>query len=235
VAKPVAVVAVVVALAVAVASGGVLPALPVGPAPAAAQVATLSVQRGTPVAAAQPATLVADADVPAPGDCRVEPLRLPLALPGPAPGATPVALLPDPAALPAGEPADDATAAAIGATAREAVACRNAGDLRRAYALMTPTMLAGLLGTAETAPPEIVVRLLEGGERPARAERIRVVVIDAVALLPDGRARARVETEAAGFRFVDLLLFVFEDARGRWLIDDALPLGREPLPGADRR
>lgn len=180
--------------------------------------------------AAQPATPVAEQDAPRPDGCVVEPIRLPIALPS-APG-TPTARLPDPAALPAGEPADPDTAAGITATVREAIACRNAGDLRRAYALMTPALLAGLLGTPETAPPEIVTALLEPTRRVPRDERVTLLAISDVALLPDGRVRARVETEAAGFRFADSLLFVrvSDGDRNRWLIDDALPLGQQPIP-----
>lgn len=179
------------------------------------------------VHAAQPATPVAGIDTPRPDECAAEPVRLPIALPPVA--ATPTPLLSDPAALPPGEAADTAMVAGVTATVREAIACRNAGDLRRAYALMTPRLLAGLLGTPETAPPEIVALLLEPDRRVPKDERVALVAISEAALLPDGRVRARVETEAAGFRFADLLLFVRAGEGDRWLIDDALPLGRQPV------
>ncbi len=179
------------------------------------------------VRAVEPGTPVAADDASRPAECRVEPIALPLALP---PAATSTAVLPDPDALPAGEVADDATVAGVTATVRESIACRNAGDLRRAYALMTPALLAGLLGGPETAPPEIVRLLLEPPDRVPTDERVALVAVSDVALLPDGRVRARVETDAAGFRFADLLLFARDAQGGRWLIDDALPLKRQPLP-----
>lgn len=183
--------------------------------------------------AAQPATPVAGIDTPRPDECRVDPIPLPIALPPVA--ATPTALLPDPASLPTGEPADDEIVAGVIATVRESIACRNAGDLRRAYALMTPQLLAGLLGAPETAPPEIIAGLLEPNRRVPRTERVTLVAVSDIALLPDGLVRARVETEAAGYRFADLLLFVRAGDDDRWLIDDALPLGRQPVPRDGRQ
>lgn len=163
-------------------------------------------------------------NLPAPEECLVEPRPLPLALAGPAtPAASPVA--PVPVASPSGTPlppADAETVAALEATVREALACRNGGDFRRAYALMTDAMLVDLLGTGNaTVPPEIADLLLARPRRLPRPLRLELVAVTDVARLPDGRVRARVETRNLRYAWVDDLTFALDPATGRWLIDAA--------------
>ena len=197
-------------LAVVVTATPLLPRPTLG-APAAGAV------RAVPGIAAQ-ATPMAEPVVPQPDECRVAPrtgFTVPRevpsaeASPAAAPVATPVAA----------EPVDAAVAEAVAATIREAVACRNAGDLPRAYALFTDDLVLDLLGSAETVPPEIVAALVEPGRRAPRASRLELVAVGPPTPLGDGRVLARVETRSAGVAYVDDL--VFREVAGRWLIDDA--------------
>ena len=174
--------------------------------------------RAVPGRAAQATPVAVEPDVPQPDECRVEP-RTGFTVPRdvPSPGATPV-----PAAVaPPGPtaPADPAVAEAVTATIREALACRNADDLPRAYALFTDDLVLDLLGSSETVPPEIVAALGEPGRRVPRASRLELVAVGPPTTLPDGRVLARVETRSQDVAFVDDL--VFREVGERWLIDDA--------------
>jgi hypothetical protein len=134
--------------------------------------------------------------------------------------ASPVPAAPEVIATPsAGVPADAAVAEAVTATIREALACRNADDLPRAYALFTDDLVLDLLGSAETVPPEIAAALGEPGRRVPRASRLELVAVGEPTRLADGRVLARVETRSRDVVFVDDL--VLRDVAGRWLIDDA--------------
>jgi len=161
--------------------------------------------------------------VPPPQECRVEPRRVLFPGATATTAATPLPLAsPTPLARPAGEPADAATTEAVTATVREAVACRNDGDFARAYALMSDAMLVRLFGGPETLDPLIAAALEAGPRRLPRPDRLALVAVADVRLLPDGRAAARVETRNADEAFVDELVFV--RAGDRWLIDEAIPV-----------
>ncbi|HEU5434250.1 MAG TPA: hypothetical protein VFU81_21440 [Thermomicrobiales bacterium] len=194
---------------------------------AAVAAATLAASLALPLAlaAAQTGTPTAGPVAPRPEACAVKPRPLPLLPPG-TPGAAaatpaPIAPLasPTPVTAPAGEPADAPTTAAVAATVREAVACRNAGDFRRAYALFTDAMLTRMFGSDETISPEIVAAIAEGPQHLPRADRLRIVSIGAVTLDADGRASAVVETQSHDGDFRDLLFFV--KGPNGWLIDEA--------------
>jgi hypothetical protein len=170
-------------------------------------------------------------DVPSPEECLVESRELPL-LPegaGQSTAATPGPIVtgtPQPFALPTGEPADAEITAAVMATVREAVACRNAGDLLRAYSLFTQEMLVALFGGPETIDPEVRAVVAEG-PRPLQPERrLGIVGMSEVVILPDGRAGALVETATTRREFLDYLYFERDPESGRWLIDQAMPLRR---------
>ncbi|HEX5499453.1 MAG TPA: hypothetical protein VFX03_09510 [Thermomicrobiales bacterium] len=176
-------------------------------------------------AGAQAGTSAAEPIVPRPDECTVRPRPLPLLPPG-TPGAaaaTPAPLAsPAPVAMPAGAPADAQTTAAVETTVREAVACRNAGDFRRAYALFTDDMLKRMFGSAETIDPEIAAAIAAGPQHLIRADRLRIVSIGDVRLAADGRASAVVETQSRDGDFRDLLWFM--KGPNGWLIDDAVPV-----------
>ena len=88
-----------------------------------------------------------------------------------------------------GEPADDATAAAIVATARELVACSNAGDILRRLALYSDDRLRFAYPDGPTTGA--------GGHRQdqplplALPDRVALLSVDDVRMLPDGRVSAR--------------------------------------------
>jgi hypothetical protein len=192
---------------------------------AAALAAALTAGLAAPLTAAPAGTPAAGPVAPRPDECVVQPRRLPLLPPG-TPGAvmaTPAPLAsPTPVALPQGQPADAETTAAVESTVRQAVACRNAGDYRRAYALFTDAMLTRMFGSDETISPEIVAAIAEGPLRVPRGERLTIVSIGPVQIDADGRASAVVETKSRDGDFRDLL--VFTKGPNGWLIDDAEPL-----------
>ena len=123
--------------------------------------------------------------------------------------------------LPEGEPADEATIAAITATAQNWVACVNSGQYLKLLSLfsdewlyleysdppLTKEQIADL-----SATPVVVPRKLYGS----------LVAVRDVRVLPDGRVAALVETDypeepPEGVE-VDFLVFVQRD--GQWFIDD---------------
>nr|MBA3451098.1 hypothetical protein [Chloroflexia bacterium] len=168
-------------------------------------------------------------DVPAPEECQIAPRPFPLFPAGvgqraaatPAPVATPPA---PPFTPPAGDPADTETVAAVTATVREALACRNAGEPLRAYSLFTQDMIVALYGGPATIDPELRRAVVEGPTPIPRARRLAIVAIDDVVILPDGRTGAVVATETARRTFRDYLIFEQDPASGRWLIDESVPL-----------
>ncbi|MDP9359303.1 MAG: hypothetical protein M3R02_29260 [Chloroflexota bacterium] len=113
---------------------------------------------GSTRTAAQETTPVAGPEVPDPALCQVPPrteAALLALLAGTPMAGTPVAGTPTselPASvagedlLPAGTPANAATIAGITATARELIACNNAGDLARVFALYTDDLVRMAFG-----------------------------------------------------------------------------------------
>jgi hypothetical protein len=184
----------------------------------------------TPVAFAQATPTGTASDVPAPEECQVSPRAFPLFPPGVGQRAAatpaPVVLTPQPPfSPPSGSPADDKTVAAVPAIVREAVACRNAGDLLRASALFTEKMLVSLFGGPATIDPEFRDAVVNGPRVLPPERRLAIVAIDDVTCLPDGRVGAIVETRAGRRDFRDYLVFAQDPATGRWLIDEARVLG----------
>jgi len=178
---------------------------------------------------AQATPMAAARDVPAPEECQVAPREFPLFPAGigqraaatPAPLATPPA---PPFTLPVGDAADTETIAAVTATVRESLACRNAGELLRAYTLFTQDMIVALYGGPATIDPELRRVMTEGARPVPRARRLAIVAIAGVVTLPDGRVGAVVVTETGSRVFRDYLVFENDPAGGRWLIDESVPL-----------
>ena len=195
-------------------------------------------QRGFVVAEARRgAEVPADpADERRPAPCRVEPrtqaeVERIVSETGPGPGAAASA-----ADLPAGEPADRATVAAIVALERELAGCLNAFDYPRWLALQT----AGAV--AESVAPGEVADLFAGVGDPAvyfgegaaaDVPGIAGVVVRDVGLLRDGRVGAVVEWRGPtghggrprgdSFVVADETVFrTYTEVDGRWLIDGEL-------------
>jgi ketosteroid isomerase-like protein len=196
---------------------------------------------------AQSATPVPLPITPDPGECTVavpDPATLLAAIASPragTPAAFPAVVAED--RLPAGDPADPETVAAVTATVREYLACLNAGEFLRIYALVSGDYLRtqvvpneptaeGLaafrrgLATAVAASPQPL----------PEAARTSLVEIGNVRMLEDGRVGAVVVTEDAetGSR-QDRAFVVFTNEGGRLLIDavsQIIPgVASSPTPG----
>ena len=88
-----------------------------------------------------------------------------------------------------GEPADEATVEAVTATYRELVACLNAGDYLRIYALYTDGYLQRTLAERGEDLSQLVAT-----PSPDQPQNTALVGVANVRLLDDGRVAARVET-----------------------------------------
>ena len=184
-------------------------------------------------ARAQAATPGPGRDVPLPEECRVEPRSLEslqaLATPAAGVAPEPVRSVGTPVALPPGEPLDAATLAVVTATAREVIACENAGATLRTLSLYSDAFLRRYFGqpglftesryavmtTPRPLPPERQVALVEvrDGRRLADGRAGAVVVVDDPTDPPDRRP-------SASFLF-------FAQEYGRWVVDDAIEVSAE--------
>ena len=176
---------------------------------------------------AQEATPIAARDVPSASECRVaaRPLDAFQALATPVPDQ-PEPTLPSgaPMELPAGEPLDEATLAAVSTTAREVIACSNAGERLRALALFSDNFLRQSFGQLGVFPPELYQRLAT--PQPLAVEQqVALVEVRDGRLLPDGRVGLVVVVDdpaapSGERRSASFLYFVFQG--DRWLIDGAI-------------
>jgi hypothetical protein len=180
---------------------------------------------GTVRAAAQHATPTTFPLTPDPAECQVAPRPpdevLALVTGTPVAVASPAAGLPaavgDEALLPEGQPSDAATTAAIVATARELIACNNAGDFARVLAFYTDDLIRQAF-RADPAASEQLETILATPATPLPAAQ-RTVLLDVrdVRELPDGRVGAIVEDRDAQRTVVVFL--IFERTGDRWLLD----------------
>lgn len=198
-----------------------------------AATAALAQEQGTPAPQATPATAW---DIPAPEECTVEPRPLPIFAEGvgqQAP-ATPMPLPATPApefVVPDGDPVTPDIEAAVVATVRESIACRNANEFLRAYALFTEPMLVSLFGGPATIDPEIraLTRVGSGIEPLPRRQRVALLQVSQIAHRPDGRIGVIVTTGTASQVFQDYLVLTYDAASSRWLMDEVEPLASEPM------
>lgn len=186
----------------------------------------LALLAGDDVAAWSQTTDVESPTVPASDSCLVEPRRLPIMV-EPALGAvTPAPAQPTVFAIPDGEPVDAAIAEALEATVRESLACRNAGDFLRAYALFSDRFVAALLGPPDAIDPDLVARLSVPPTPVAEADRLSLGSVSDARRLTDGRVGAIAVTQNAEEVFADYLFFV--ESGDRWLIDERVFLSDKP-------
>ena len=190
-----------------------------------------------PVAvAAQDATPPAELDFPDPADCTVEPRSADelLALIRDA-AATPVAdaspvASPTPAVPPTGEPADDQTVADINDAWREFIACVNANDFPRIFALISDDKLRRdfVIDLATGATEDDLLGFFTA--TPVALEpavSAPFIPLQDLRVLDDGRVAAVGPGETGQG---EVLIFVEEG--DRWLVDDQfdLPQGGTPTP-----
>ena len=194
--------------------------------------AALAQEPGTPTPQGTPTTMW---DVPAPDECTGEPRAFPMfpAGVGQREPATPLPLPATPApafVVPDGDPVMPEIEAGVLATARESIACRNANQMLRAYALFTEPMIVSLFGGPATVDPEIRALIQQGdnlGPLPRR-QRVALLQVSQLGHRPDGRIGAIVTTGTVERIFQDYLVFAYDPESGRWLIDEAVPLASEP-------
>jgi copper transport protein len=164
-------------------------------------------------------------DAPGPDECIVAPRTLEefeTLAQGPAPGEPPDAN------ETGGEPVDEATRAAITATARELVACSNAGDILRRLALYSDDRLRFAYPDGPTRALEMIAK----SPLPlAEAERVALVRVEDVQQLTDGRVSARVTVDnpashshdpqtAATASQQEVARLIFIQESGRWRVDE---------------
>jgi copper transport protein len=164
-------------------------------------------------------------DAPGPDECTVAPRLLEefdTLAQGPGPEA------PLDAAETGGEPADEATRATITATARELVACSNAGDILRRLALYSDHRLRFAYPDGPTRALEMIAK----SPLPlAEAERVALVSVEDVRQLADGRVSARVTVDnpashshdpqtAATASQEEVARLIFIQEAGRWRVDE---------------
>jgi hypothetical protein len=193
---------------------------------------SLAQESATPAAQATPG---AEWDVPLPDECMIEPREEPLFAAGEG-QRTPATPLPLPATpgpvftIPDSDPVTADIEGAVTATVRESIACRNANQMLRAYALFTEPMVVSMFGGPATVDPEIRALIARGDELGPlpRRQRVALLQLSDVGHRPDGRVGAIVTTGTVDRIFQDYLVFAYDGASGRWLIDEAVPLASEP-------
>jgi ketosteroid isomerase-like protein len=131
-----------------------------------------------------------------------------------------------PFTMPEGEPAGDAEVEAVNATVRELVACLNAADFRRVYALYTEDYLAMNFAGEQAEVAEATPEPTESATENA------LVGVSDVIVLEDGRVGAQVELVSAD-NLQTTVFVVLENVGDRWLIDDLTPLESEDGAGDD--
>jgi copper transport protein len=163
-------------------------------------------------------------DAPTPEECVVPPRTLD--------EIAALAELPPPAEPPnatetGGRPADKATLAAIEATAREVVACGNAGDILRRLALYSDERLRFTYPDGPNRP----LRAIAAEPLPlAPLDRIALVAVEDVRVLDDGRVAARVivdnpanhshDPNAPVTATREAARLIFVEEAGRWRVDE---------------
>ncbi len=188
--------------------------------------ALMAASAGSVVAQATPS--LGEMDFPDPADCTVEPRTeeefrtlIQEASAMPAADASPAANR----TAPAGTPADDETVVAINATWREFIACINAADYTRIFALTSDDKLRSDfvqdLATGGTEDTMVEFFMAPATALPPEA-RAPYIPLENIQVLPDGRVSATGPGETGQG---EVLIFV--KVEGRWLIDDQfdLPVG----------
>ena len=169
-----------------------------------------------PVVIAQDATPAAG-EVVDPAECQVEPRAIEdieqlVGTAGEEAGATPDAAQ---AGSMEGEDADEATVQAVTQTYRELVACLNAGEFLRIYALYTDDYLRRTLNDAG-----IDLQQIHATPAPDRQEMTALVGVNEVRQLAGGRVAARVETASSPEGSASVIQAVLEPVGDRLLIAD---------------
>jgi hypothetical protein len=199
-------------------------------APTLLPAALLAALLAAPAAAQEGTPGPADGRTVSPEECVVEPRTAEevLALVGldagtPAPEPPPAALT-----APLGEPASGAVATELEGTARELVACLNAGDELRAAALFTDAGVRRFVLGEEDADPAALEAALAAAPEPLPEERrLRLLAVTDAAVRPDRRAAAFVVIDPPTREAEPLTFFAaFAREGGRWRLEGLFGLSR---------
>jgi hypothetical protein len=126
-----------------------------------------------------------------------------------------------------GDEVDQNIADSITDTIRESIACTNANEPMRGFALFTDDYLqARFGGTNQDDLGHLLAAITRQPDVAAESDRLALVSIGDVMELADGRVAATVTTENAKERFVDDVLL--KETDGRWLIDEVVTGEPEP-------
>jgi hypothetical protein len=123
--------------------------------------------------------------------------------------------------VPKGTPADEATIAGITETVREYVACFNAGEPLRAYALHTDASFARIFAQ-QGVPTQAGYDVLATPEPEAPDEWTAILAIRDVRIFADGSAGAVVTLQYPHIPVPKTFFFTFAQRGDRWLIDGIL-------------
>ena len=182
-----------------------------------------------PAVTAQDATPAAG-EVIDPAECQVEPRAVEeieqlLGTAGEAEEATPAAAE---AGSMEGEDADEATVQAVTQTYRELVACLNAGEFLRVYALYTDDYLRRTL-----ADSGIDLQQMQATPAPDQQEATALIGVSEVRQLAGGQVTARVETASSPEGTTSVIQGVLEQVEDRFLIaDETVVDAAAATPGA---
>ena len=178
---------------------------------------------------------VSTPEVPDPALCRTEPrpqaelLPLLSGTPAAAPAATDLpASVTAEAQLPSGTPADAATVAAITATARELIACNNAGDFGRVFAFYTDEFIRRAFGGDPTAREQVPALLATPAAPLPPEARTTLLAVRDVRVLADGRVGAIMEDVDPRQKVTVFLIFA--QVGDRWLVDGQIDIATEGTP-----
>jgi hypothetical protein len=189
---------------------------------------------GGPGAGAQEGTPAAGLDVPSAAECTVEPrsedeLRALFREAAATPVLDSPEASPTPAVAPTGDPADEQTVAEISATWRQFIACINAGDQARMFALFSDDMVRRQLfvDIAFGVTEDALFDFLAATPVPLPDPSVPVVAFADARVLGDGRVAVVGPGELGRG---DVRIFVKEG--DRWLIDDWFDLTSSGTPAA---
>ena len=197
----------------------------------------LPVNQEQPLVPAEAASPEATRDVPAPTECQVEPRTIDGiqnlfdASVG-TPVASPAATADTPGT---GEPAPDDVTAGVAATSREFIACINAADYLRLFALMSDAYLPRYLREHDLESPDVLALLAGQPQALDPADQTEIVSVHDVLIYPDGHVSAVVTgddpTSPTPARSPTFLMVQTGsgDNSERWLVDGVVS---EPNPEA---
>jgi hypothetical protein len=135
-----------------------------------------------------------------------------------------------PFTLPAGEPADSETVAALTATMAEHIACQNTGNWLAVFTSYTDDFLGQLRADAIITAQDIASWREATPEPVAPEEYTTLLGVREARVLPDGRVGALIDADFKAEEGLETDFLYFEQHDGRWLIDEVVFALEEQYP-----